>query len=293
MPEGRPATLTARISAAPSVGAMSWTRYSGSPFSLPTNAEHAQDSRLPSRKIADDLRAAIERGELVPGQKVPSERELARRYGAARNTAREAIRLLSEDGLLLAQQGRGVFVRPAPPLIRFGNDRYSPRHKETGLSPFLMECAKQGKTGRFEVLSIERIVPPPTVADRLQVSADTASVLRRENVFWADDDPVQRVTTYTPWELAEGTGLLAEEVGHPYGIHGIFEDQGHVMTRIREEVSARMPRPEERRDLRLPPGVPVLDVLHTSLDQLGQPYELTRFVMRADLTGLLYDVPVE
>jgi GntR family transcriptional regulator len=78
-----------------------------------------------------------------------------------------------------------------------------------------------------------------------------------------------------------------------YGIHGIFEDQGHVMTRIREEVSARMPRPEERRDLRLPPGVPVLDVLHTSLDQDGQPYELTRFVMRADLTGLLYDVPVE
>ena len=79
----------------------------------------------------------------------------------------------------------------------------------------------------------------------------------------------------------------------PYGIHGVFEDQGHVMTRIREEVSARMPRPEERRDLRLPPGVPVLDVLHTSLDQDGQPYELTRFVMRADLTGLLYDVPVE
>jgi GntR family transcriptional regulator len=189
--------------------------------------------------------------------------------------------------------GGGVFVRPAPPLIRFGNDRYPPRHKETGLSPFLMECAKQGKTGRFEVLSIERIVPPPAVADRLQVPADTASVLRRENVFWADEDPVQRVTTYVPWELAEGTGLLAEEVGHPYGIHGIFEDRGHVMTRIREEVSARMPRPDERRDLRLPPGVPVLDVLHTSLDQQGQPYELTRFVMRADLTGLLYDVPVE
>jgi GntR family transcriptional regulator len=78
-----------------------------------------------------------------------------------------------------------------------------------------------------------------------------------------------------------------------YGIHGIFEDQGHVMTRIREEASARMPHPEERRELRLPPGVPVLDVLHTSLDQEGQPYELTRFVMRADLTGLLYDVPVE
>jgi GntR family transcriptional regulator len=39
--------------------------------------------------------------------------------------------------------------------------------------------------------------------------------------------------------------------------------------------------------------VPVLDVWHTSIDQDGQPYELTRFVMRGDLTGLLYDTPVE
>jgi len=44
---------------------------------------------------------------------------------------------------------------------------------------------------------------------------------------------------------------------------------------------------------RLRPGVPVLDVWHTSLDQDGEPYELTRFVMRGDMTGLLYDVPVE
>jgi hypothetical protein len=33
--------------------------------------------------------------------------------------------------------------------------------------------------------------------------------------------------------------------------HGILEDQGHVMTRLREEVSTRMPRPEETRLLRL------------------------------------------
>ena len=61
------------------------------------------------------------------------------------------------------------------------------------------------------------------------------------------------------------------------------------MTRLREEVSTRMPRPDEIRLLR--PGVPVLDVWHTGIDQVGELYELTRFVMRGDLTGLLYDVP--
>jgi GntR family transcriptional regulator len=258
-------------------------------------ADEGRDAsrELPSRRIADELRRAIDAGELEPGAKLPSERELAERYGTARNTAREAIRLLAEGGLVTAEHGRGVFVRKTGPLMRLGNDRYSHKYRESGLSPFLLECAKQGKQGRFEVLDIGRVVPPEDVAERLDVSPKARSVLRRENVFYADDDPVHRVTTYVPWSIAKGTGLLEPEVPHQYGIHGVFEDRGHVMTRIREEVNARMPTPEEREHLQLPPGVPVLDVWHTSLDQEGNAYELTRFVMRSDLTGLLYDTPIE
>jgi GntR family transcriptional regulator len=143
------------------------------------------------------------------------------------------------------------------------------------------------------VLSIDRDQPEPHVAARLAVDPDSASVLRRENVFYADDDPVQRVTTLIPWTIAEGTGLLQAEIPHPYGIHGVLEDQGFVMARLREEVSARMPRGDEAETLRVPPGVPIIDVLHTSLDGDGRGYELTRFVMRADMSGLLYDTPVE
>lgn len=249
--------------------------------------------QLPSRTIAEAIRNQIESGELPPGAKLPSERDLASTYGTARNTAREAVRILSDAGLVITDQGKGSFVRPQAQLIRLGNDRYSPRHRDTGLSPFLLECAKQGKTGRFEVLSIDRVQPPAEVAERLGVSARAKSVLRRENVVYADDDPVNRVTTYIPWTVAKGTGLLQDEVPHQFGIHGILEDQHHKMTRLREEVSTRMPRPEETRLLHLRPGVPVLDVWHTSIDQDGQPYELTRFVMRGDMTGLLYDVPVE
>ena len=255
--------------------------------------ETREERQPPSRTIAETIRTQIESGELPPGTKLPSERDLAATYGTARNTAREAIRILSDSGLVITDQGRGSFVRPATPLIRLGNDRYSPRHRDTGLSPFLMECAKQGKTGRFEVLGIERIQPPPEVAARLGVSANAKSVLRRENVFYADDDPVNRVTTYIPWSIAQGSGLLQDEVPHQYGIHGVLKERHHVMTRIREEVSTRMPRPDETRFLHLRPGVPVLDVWHTSIDQDGEPYELTRFVMRGDMTGLLYDVPVE
>jgi GntR family transcriptional regulator len=256
--------------------------------------EASGDDRRPaSRRIADELRHSIQSGELAPGAQLPSERQLAATYGTARNTAREAIRLLADSGLVIAEQGRGAFVRRSAPLIRLGNDRYSPKYRASGMSPFLLECAKQGKTGRFEVLSIGRVEPSDDVAAHLDVPLGSDSVLRRENVFYADADPVHRVTTYIPWPIAEGTGLLDDEVGHPYGIHGILEERGHTMTRLREEVSARMPTADEVELLHLSPGVPVLDVLHTSIDQDGRPYDLTRFVMRTDMTGLLYDAPIE
>lgn len=41
--------------------------------------------------------------------------------------------------------------------MRFENDRYSPRYRETGLSPFLLRFAKQCGAGRIEVLSVERV----------------------------------------------------------------------------------------------------------------------------------------
>ena len=132
--------------------------------------DQREERQLPSRTIAEAIRSQIESGELPPGAQLPSERDLASTYGTARNTAREAVRILSDAGLVITDQGKGSFVRPAATLIRLGNDRYSPKHRETGLSPFLLECAKQGKTGRFEVLSIERVQPPQDVADRLHVS---------------------------------------------------------------------------------------------------------------------------
>jgi GntR family transcriptional regulator len=249
-------------------------------------------TQLPSRRIADDLRAAIESGELTAGQKLPSERELAARYGAARNTAREAFRLLEAAGLVDIEHGSGVFVHRPAPLIRLGSDRYSRQFRDSGLSPFLLECAKQGKAGRFEVLSISRGRPPERVAATLAIPADQESALIRENIFWAGNDPVHRVTTYIPWHIAEGTGLLEEEVPHPYGIHGVLEDRGHPMATYKESVTARPASPDEERHLRLRPGIWVLDVWHTSFDQDAVPYELTRFVMRADMTGLDFTMTV-
>ncbi|WP_198533841.1 GntR family transcriptional regulator [Streptomyces odonnellii] len=64
----------------------------------------------PYRQIAADLVAEIERGELTPGRPLPSEKALVERYGVARNTARSALAVLREQGLVYTVPGRGTYV---------------------------------------------------------------------------------------------------------------------------------------------------------------------------------------
>jgi DNA-binding GntR family transcriptional regulator len=83
----------------------------------------ANDPRAPYLQVADDLRAAITDGTFKPGQRLPSGRELARRYGVAPMTANHAVRVLRDERLVVSYQGRGVFVadraeqRPASPAV--------------------------------------------------------------------------------------------------------------------------------------------------------------------------------
>jgi GntR family transcriptional regulator len=252
------------------------------------------DSAVPSRRLASELRAAITSGELPPGAKLPSERALAATHTVARNTAREAMRLLAEEGLVTAAHGRGVFVREKRRLLRFGSDRYSHSLRtETGQSPYRAEVAKQGRTSRVDCTSITHAVPPADVAERLDVDPETDSVVRRENWYYADDEPVQVGITYIPRDIADGSVLATSANMGKGSLYARFEDLGHPITRVREEISARMPTPEEARGLAIPDGVPVIDVLHTGIDPEGRSFEVTRFVMRSDLNALDYSMPVE
>jgi DNA-binding transcriptional regulator YhcF (GntR family) len=69
------------------------------------------DPRPPYQQVANALRAAILTRKLAPGEKLPSGAELAQRYGVARMTVQQAIRVLRDQGLVVSRQGSGVFVR--------------------------------------------------------------------------------------------------------------------------------------------------------------------------------------
>jgi GntR family transcriptional regulator len=61
-------------------------------------------------RITADLRTAIVRGEHLPGSKLPTEAELAERYGAGRGTVRAALRAVEAEGLVVSRQGSGRIV---------------------------------------------------------------------------------------------------------------------------------------------------------------------------------------
>jgi GntR family transcriptional regulator len=70
----------------------------------------ANDPRPPYLQVADDLRAGITAGTFKPGERLPSGRELARRYGVAPMTIHHALGVLREERLVESYQGRGVFI---------------------------------------------------------------------------------------------------------------------------------------------------------------------------------------
>lgn len=71
-------------------------------------------------RVVDDLQSRILAGELAPGAKLPSEKELIDRYAVSRTVVREALSRLAAAGLVETYQGRGSFVLTVPEPSRFG-----------------------------------------------------------------------------------------------------------------------------------------------------------------------------
>ncbi len=71
----------------------------------------ADDRRQPNEQLADLLREKILSGELPPGRKLDSARELAKRHQTSPNTVTKAIGILRSEGLVITAGQRGTFVR--------------------------------------------------------------------------------------------------------------------------------------------------------------------------------------
>jgi GntR family transcriptional regulator len=242
------------------------------------------------KQVADALRAAIRSGELADGQLLASETELMQRYGVSRNSVRNAVALLRVEGLVVTEHGRGTFVRAHRPLRRLSSSRYSKVNRQAGRAPLQVEAAELDVNGDQQLLGVDVVDPPVEVADRLGLTADEKALVRRD-LFLMGGEPVQLAESYFPLGVAQGTRIERDEkiAG---GVHAELEQElGYELDRFVEELTFRMPTPEEARQLRIGAGVPVVRLLRTLYDTSGRVLEVSDFVLAGDRHVLVYEAP--
>ncbi len=173
--------------------------------------EEAQPKYL---QIANYIRDQILRGDLRPGDEVPSERQLAADWKVSRPTAARSLEALSHQGLVEKRQGSGTYVRSLE-VNRRARELYG-RARQTG---------KIYTPGEYAVItSAGWIEAPDHVAEALGLVKDRRAVHRRRvtnnqdgpinlSTSWFAPDVGQRAPKLVdPERIQEGTLMYVEKM---------------------------------------------------------------------------------
>ncbi|WP_436499989.1 GntR family transcriptional regulator [Actinokineospora sp. HUAS TT18] len=230
------------------------------------------------RHVADQLIAAIDRGEYPVGSTLPPLRELMTRFGVARGTARAAVALLVGEGLAVVKQGVGTLVcgtargtRPAAP--------------ERVARPQL-EVVVSGWTG-----------VGADVAARLGLSSGSLAVHRvrhhrqgtrvvQIDQQWVPAGVAGRIERNTGQDIAD-----RETTPHTH-LTDLMRRAGLNPVIAAVTMTARMPEQGECATMRIPANRPVLVAYHVVHDSSGRPVETTTTVASADKPTPMFTIPM-
>lgn len=243
------------------------------------------------KQIADLLRKRMDAGDIAPGGRLPSESELMEQFGVARATVRRSLDLLAMEGRVRTVRGVGVFARAAivAPIRTHRADRLARRHRTSGKGPLEIDAERTG--ARLTQTLIERAdVPAPPVAARCLDIPEGQPVFVRRRVIDIEGAPAQLADSYIPLDIA--VGRVREEYTGPGSTYTRIEEQGHRLTRYREQLTFRMPTPDEARALHLDVGVPVIDLLRVAYAD-DRPVECFVSVLAGDKHRFEYHIDVD
>lgn len=220
----------------------------------PVNGGHR-----PSRyeQIAGYLRSIVAASE--PGDRLPSEAELCERFQVSRMTARQAVQLLAQEGLIERRRGAGTFVRSRP----------VPRDLGSPLS-FSGSMRAQGKTVANETLEWGEVVPDEDERAALDLDEEAICYVL-ERLRLADGTPMAIERAVIPPDLAKSLGD-----GFQGGsLHDAFRAVGRFPTEAHAEITARRATSRERDLLGLSPTGIIVSERRTIFDQDGRALERT------------------
>lgn len=245
---------------------------------------HPMTSKYKYAEIAHQLRTEIVNGTYPPGSTIPPLPKLMETYGVARDTVRDAVIELANQGLVISRRGVGTVVRDTAAIALGEGGPLRSWNEQTG-------------GGHDEVISAERADADEIIADRLGVEKG-ASVAHRVRYFYKGESVAQITSQVIPEAVhsalyAEGYDVTnADE--RPDSVRDLFKlmtEVGHGPAKITERISTRMPSPDEREVMEIPPGTPVLVTVRVATAEDGTPVETTTAVGVGDRMSATISVP--
>jgi GntR family transcriptional regulator len=185
-----------------------------------------------------DLRSALAAGEWTRGDRLPTERDLAARYGCSLITVRRALDELAREGRLERTRGRGTFATD-PPIVRdiSGPAGFADEIRALGYEPYSVVVTARTEAATFAAAGALGIEPG-------------AAVHYLERIRGADGFPLLLEQVRLP--AARLPGLLDHDFGREESLWDVLRNDYHLPVERRQEVlTAIIPSAREARLLGL------------------------------------------
>ena len=252
-------------------------------------------------QLADHIRQAIATGDLQPGDRLPSENEIAPQVGIDRATVGRALGILVNEGLILRSQGKPTTVAPAAPVRHMSTNRYRQqladlRAGRRESTAFVTDHDATWDDYSVDPLEYSEEAATETDATYLGIRVGT-KVMRRRMVKQLRGEPMQIQRSCVPMKLAKGT-VLADPKVQPYPggtLAELFDARlipDDSTLHVWEVAIGRLPNPTERRLLNLTAPTPIVwDIVRVfSVD--GVPVEVSRVIAPMAQNALHYETTV-
>jgi len=219
--------------------------------------------------IYQDLYRDIFEGRYQAGQKLPSEAELCEKYKVSRGTAREAVKMLFQQGLLIREQGRGTFITDRSEI---GQDAF----KLMGFTE-LMEQNKKQAGGKLIHLEVRQ--PSQPIQALLRLAGDE-KVVRVERLRSGDDEPLIIERSFFVHHLF--APLLAFDL-EKQSIYGLLHRETAVRLGDAEQtIEAAAATPADADLLDIAAGTPLLLIKRRIKTEDGRHFQYSEDSYRGD-----------
>ena len=229
------------------------------------------DSEIPLySQLMGIIKRSITAGALKVGDLLPSEAELCRTYDISRNTVRQAIGALEEEGYVVRKRGKGTFV--TDPNTRRKGVQYS----------FTTEISQLGKTPSSTLVDFAVITPSPKIVELMGLE-NGVKVYRFTRVRNVNGEPLILETSYYPEYIYPN---LTREMLETHSFYSLLYHVGIVPFAADESYEAVILDSERAALLGVEPGSCAFFHQRLTRTEDGRIYEYTRSYIRGDRVRL-------